>query len=473
MLLGGSMSANDVGRRLMSMLIKQELFPAGSILLAACSGGADSLAMTDLLREASRVEGWRVFVCHVQHHLRDPEAEEDALFVEAFCRARNLPFLRSDIDVRSYAASERLSVEEAARLLRYKALEEKRLECGALAIITGHHQDDQAETVLLNLLRGTGTQGLRGMQQRNGFIVRPFLAATRSEFETYCRERGIIWRIDYTNDCLEHKRNRIRQELLPLLETYNPRIREALARTAQLAAKDQEFLCSLSADFLARNFKKTGEVCTLDVREFEALAVPIASRVLRGAFEAASLSGAGQLGSKHVEAMSGLILAGRSGASLHLPGLKATYAYGFLQFGGSKTVRKQMETGSFCAAVGIPGQVCLPDGRQLTAMAAFGEEPEAGPGRAVYPISLVAGIIEVRTRRNGDCFQTKNGSRQKLKKYLIDKKVPRAERDKLLLVCSGQDVLWLIDGKSAGWKKDRKFAEWLVLEVTKGGSRNA
>lgn len=176
------MSGEPISLKLAQLLKKQKLFPTGAVLLAACSGGADSLAMTSLLQQVGQEEGWQIFVCHVQHHLRGEEAESDALFVENFCRERNLPFIRADVDVNFLAEREKLSVEEAARKLRYQVLKENCQKLNAVAIVTGHHQDDQAETLLMNLLRGAGTRGLRGMQARNGLVVRPFFGSSKEGY---------------------------------------------------------------------------------------------------------------------------------------------------------------------------------------------------------------------------------------------------------------------------------------------------
>ncbi|MGE4589654.1 MAG: tRNA lysidine(34) synthetase TilS [Acidaminococcaceae bacterium] len=460
------MAGEPISLGMERLLKKQKLFQRGAVLLAACSGGADSLAMTSALQQVGQDEGWQIFVCHVQHHLRGAEAERDALFVEKFCKERKLPFIRCDVDVNSLAAKKKISVEEAARELRYRALKDECQKLKAFAIVTGHHQDDQAETVLMNLLRGAGTRGLRGMQTKNGLIVRPFLGVTRKEMEDYCKQQGTEWCTDSSNECVDYRRNSIRKELLPLLEKYNPQIKRVLATTAYLAAQDEDYLEQLAQEYLKKNCKSKDERCGLCVKEFAELAPALSTRVLMLWFQKVAEIKHNQLERKHVEALLHLVKNGRSGALLTLPGVRVEYAYGFL------LLSEVAETGSkkhFSEMLPVPGRLRLPDGRWLSSELVIGEQPAYAKNRAVYPRSLVAGIIKVRNRENGDRFRPKGSGAKKLKEYLIDKKMPSAERDELLLVCADNEVIWLIGGQTAVWKADKTFEEWLLFELSEGG----
>lgn len=465
------MAKKLISRKLQRLLKKQVLFPQEAVLVAACSGGADSLAMTSLLQSVGCENNWQIFVCHVQHHLRQEEAERDALFVEKFCQERQLPFRRIDVDVLALAGRERISTEEAARKLRYQALKEFCQEVGAIAIVTGHHQDDQAETVLLNLLRGAGTQGIRGMLVRNGLIVRPFLGATRAEMEEYCLEQNITWCVDSSNESMEYRRNKIRKELLPILEEYNPQIKRALATTAYLAAQDQECLDDLADAYLESYLKKTATGWCLAMNEFKTLPPALATRVLKMAIAKTVGESYCELGSKHVQALMQLVTMARSGRSLDLPAVKVLYAYDLLTI----TRQENLEVAvKFALPLSLPGSVRLPDGRLLSVSIIAGEEPLAAKNEAVYPRPLVTDIIEVRTRRSGDYYRPKGlPGGKKLKDYLIDKKLPRAERDSLVLVCAGQEVLWIVGKRAAGWKNYTSSGEWLLFKISEGGQENA
>ena len=206
----------DVEKKLEEMLKVCPAWKKGTTIVVACSGGADSLALADLVAYLAPGMDIKAKVLHVEHHLRGAEAEADAKLVEEFCHRSRLDFHRVDVDVPKLVEEEGLSVEEGARKLRYQALEQYRQEVGASAIFLAHHRDDQAETVLLNLVRGTGTRGMRGMLPINGYLARPFLQATRKDMEDYCASRGLTYCQDSTNSDITYKRNWIRKELLPL-----------------------------------------------------------------------------------------------------------------------------------------------------------------------------------------------------------------------------------------------------------------
>ena len=236
-----------VQRALFSYLDPQGLY------VVACSGGADSLALTDAMLQA----GFAMCVCHVEHGLRGAAAQADAEFVQAWCAARGVPCEVCHVRVREYAEAHQLSEEDAARQLRYRALASVLEKTGAAAVVTAHQQDDQAETVLLHLLRGSGLRGLAGMAVAGTVtipadeagqapvsvqVLRPLLTLTGAALRAYCRARRLTWREDHTNAELRYTRNRVRRQLMPLLYSFNPNITEGLARLAQVARVDADFV---------------------------------------------------------------------------------------------------------------------------------------------------------------------------------------------------------------------------------------
>ncbi|MDX9991082.1 MAG: tRNA lysidine(34) synthetase TilS [Anaerolineales bacterium] len=218
------------------------------LVLVAVSGGADSLALLDCLRESR----YPLLVASFNHRLR-PEAESDLAHVRRMAEAFGLPFVSDAADVAAYARDKGLSTEEAARELRYRFLFRAARQAGAQAVATGHTADDQAETVLMHFLRGAGLSGLKGMPPRvilpafdsQIALVRPLLGWTRAETEAHCRQKGLEYRIDSTNRDPAYLRNRLRHELLPQLESYNPQIRQTLAKSALALQGDAELLNSL------------------------------------------------------------------------------------------------------------------------------------------------------------------------------------------------------------------------------------
>ncbi|BCX05655.1 MAG: hypothetical protein KatS3mg053_3593 [Candidatus Roseilinea sp.] len=218
-------------------------------VVLAVSGGADSLCLADAtLAVAPRLQ-LRPLIAHLDHGLRGDESAADAEFVRAFAAERGVPCVVERADVAALARERKQSVEVAAREARYLFLARVAEVHGARLVALAHHADDQAETVLLRLIRGTGLHGLRGMQTRDALptaphltAVRPLLHVSRAEIEQYCREQQLQPRHDATNDALDHTRNRIRHELLPFLERYNPNIRMTLTRLADTVASDVEII---------------------------------------------------------------------------------------------------------------------------------------------------------------------------------------------------------------------------------------
>jgi tRNA(Ile)-lysidine synthase len=325
--------------RLLEKVKASPLWKKGERVIAACSGGADSLTLTDIMARAALADDMTVIAVHVQHHIRGEEAEADACFTASFCRARHLEFRRYDVYPGELASRKGISLESAARQLRYDALERCRRETRAVGIFLAHHRDDQAETVLLNLLRGSGLRGLRGMLPVHGYLARPFLDMTRQDMEQYCRDQGIQFRTDSTNADTNYRRNWVRKVLLPLLEQQNPQIRRELAQTAVLAARDEACLEEWTLHYLLLHGKKIGTSYELDVgREFHVLPVSLQDRVLR---HAVWEMGGREAGYGHIERIRLLILKGIGGKVLDVPGnIRISYRDGRLSIGQKQRSRQ-------------------------------------------------------------------------------------------------------------------------------------
>ena len=217
------------------------------LILVAFSGGPDSTALLHQLHAG----GCAVHAAHVHHGLRGEEADEDAAYCADFCRERNIPFTLIRVDVSGERESGGGGVQEVARQLRYAALERCASEVGASIIATAHNRDDNAETILLNILRGTGTDGLRGIPERRGRIVRPLLEVSRAEIETYCAEEGLEPRRDSSNDSTKYSRNEVRHKLIPYLrERFNPAVTGALSRLSIIARDESAMLDALATEWL-------------------------------------------------------------------------------------------------------------------------------------------------------------------------------------------------------------------------------
>ena len=253
---------------------KHKLLEAGDKVLVALSGGADSVA---LLLALTRL-GYRCCAMHCNFHLRGEESNRDQLFTEELCRKLGVELHTVHFNTKAYATEKGISIEMAARELRYTAFEEQRKNSGAVAIAVAHHRDDTAETVILNLLRGTGIKGLRGIRPRNGLVIRPLLCVGREDITEYLHRRGQEYVTDSTNLTTDYTRNKIRLEIIPKMGEVNPAIKESLAATAQRIS-DAELIYS-NAVACAIERVKRGNRIDIDALEREIAPATILHEIL-------------------------------------------------------------------------------------------------------------------------------------------------------------------------------------------------
>jgi tRNA(Ile)-lysidine synthase len=293
--------------------------PRGGTLVVGLSGGKDSVALTDALACLRRRRGFRLVAAHLDHGLR-PGSADDVGFCAAMCERLDVPFRSGRADVRARSAREKGGLEQAARRERYSYLRRVRDEEKAAAIAIAHTRDDQAETLLLRLLRGAGATGLSGMRPRVGDLVRPLLAVSREEVLAYLRERGLEWREDPSNADTAHRRNRARHELIPYLEErFNPGIKAALARTALLLADEAAHLRAEADSLLAAIAREDGEGLSIGRAALAGAPLAVARAAIRQAL--ARAGGLAHVGALHVERVLQLARAkAPSGRRLPLPG---------------------------------------------------------------------------------------------------------------------------------------------------------
>jgi tRNA(Ile)-lysidine synthase len=273
------------------------LFMPGQTLVLGVSGGPDSLCLLDLLTELSTVWRWNLHVAHVNHGLR-PEAAEEAERVRAEAEARGWPFHLHTVDTRGHAAHHKQSLEEAARNLRYQFLAETAHHVKAHSLVVAHTQNDQAETVLMHFLRGSGLSGLKGMMPKTEnwrigelpnspilSLARPLLSTSRAEVEAYCAERGQKPLLDSSNSDTTFFRNRLRHELLPVLEKYNPNIYSVLSRTATVLTGEQ----ALAQEYVEQQWRTyaqaTSENVQFELIRWRAFSLPVQRALLRRAVQ--------------------------------------------------------------------------------------------------------------------------------------------------------------------------------------------
>jgi tRNA(Ile)-lysidine synthase len=291
----------------------------------AVSGGLDSVALLHALHELAEEASLKLLVGHVNHGLRGEESEADQAFVEALGAALGVPCETRRVDPGALRAGgpsrDRPTLQEAARRLRYEALEELARRGGAERIATAHTADDQAETVLLRLLRGSGPDGLAGIPERSrdGRLVRPLLGVTRAELARFAAERGLRWREDSSNACEDYARNRLRRSWLPgLAAAFNPRLLRAIANLAEAQRRDSEWIESRVEAEAAARFAQTGGWLVIDATGWGALPEALTRRLARRAL---AHCGAARLASRvHLERMQAFLAGARPHSALELPG---------------------------------------------------------------------------------------------------------------------------------------------------------
>ena len=382
--------------------------PAGSCAIAAVSGGTDSMCLLDVLHGISREYGWTVCAAHFNHCLRGDEADRDERFVQNYCASAGIPFYSGREDVSRWAAEHRMGVEAAGRELRYRFLEEIREKTGAVFIATAHNADDNTETVLMHLLRGTGTAGLCGIQPQFGRVIRPLLFASRSDIEEYNVSRGISWLDDSTNGDDSLLRNRLRHQVIPVLKDINPSFSDACRRLARLASLDEQALSSLAGD-AAGPFSGSGRI---PVSAVVSLPDAVALRVIR-------LMSGRALSFDHTDAVLRLCRSG-SGA-LSLPGGQVRIDGGDLVFGDPQApVLSESEL--------VPDlPVFLPEAGLVVSLSLGVYDGIVNKSFTEYLFKTdeVCGRIVVRPRRPGDRITLRaRGCTKSLKKLFNEETVP-------------------------------------------------
>ena len=450
-----------------------ELWAPGETVIVAVSGGADSLCLLQALHALQPRHGGRLHVAHLNHGFRGAAAAAEAVYVTGIVHALRLPVTVGMADVPALVAQEHLSAEEAARRVRYRFLVGVAAAEDASAIALGHTADDQAETVLMHLLRGAGLEGLRGMRPaaplapwmegdlfltRSLRLVRPLLELTRIETTGYCAACGLLPAQDAWNQDPRFLRVRLRQEVLPLLETINPRVREALLRLAELAAWQEEDLETMLDVHWPALVRCEEELVRLDLAGWRRLpwtlrlqALRRAVREVRGHLEDLGWEAAvaaARLGELPVGSEVALV-----------EDVLARREYAGLTVGRQEDMARAIpwpELGTGRVPLVVPGGTALPGGHTLLAEVLTCEEVDwthAGDCEAWLDAERCGSRLWLRTRRPGDRFQPLGMEGQKkLQDFFVDEKVPRSERGRVPLVISRRGIAWVV-----GYRVDERF----------------
>jgi len=449
---------------MIDVIREYQMIEPGMRVIAGVSGGADSVCLLYVLAHCRRELPFDLLVVHVEHGLRGKESLEDAQFVEELCEKLAVPCRIVHAQVRQRAQKEKLSCEEAGRAERYRIFHEVAREWGAERIAVAHNQNDQAETVLWNLARGSGLQGLGGIRPVQGSIIRPLLFTARKDIETWLRSEGITWRTDRTNLETDYTRNRIRLHLLPQIEEeLNGQAGRHIAEAAGRLREIQDYIDKKTEEAAARCLRESLTSVWILLDYYNKEETLIREELLKRALR--SCGGMKDVGAVHLR-MLGQLAEMDCGKRCDLPGgIRAVREDGILRFvkrgkqnmtDGIRETEALFERSAICKdgiSLQVPG--CVSYDRfcvtaelleNTTDLKKYILEEKKYTKWLSY--DTITDSLLLRTRKTGDYLAINaQGGTRKLKDYFIDQKIPRDRRDQILLLADGSHILWVV-----GWR---------------------
>ena len=469
---------NDLVEKVSEYMQQNHMVEDGQKFVLGVSGGADSMGLFWIMAELSERFHLSLAVVHVNHGLRGKAADDDQSFVEKVCRDQGVPCYSFHVDLARFAQKEAMSQEEAGRYYRYQCFEKVRKEISAQRIGVAHQQNDASETVLFNLFRGTGLRGLAGIPPVRDVIIRPLLCASRQEIENYLIERQLKWQTDETNLGDAYTRNKIRHHIIPYAEAnINPAAGQHIQETAGLL-KDV-------ADYLDRQgeaaFDRCAQIgkapsCGISEAAFRECDVVIQREVIRRAISVI----AGQLKDvdrEHVERVR-LLMDKYVGRCCQLPyQLRAVRTYEGITIKKEQEGEEKRKQEALCIDVKVPGRYPLPGPEmeiELTLKEACqNEEIPINRYTKWFDYDKIKNSLTIRTRENGDFITLDSqGHRKLLKRWMIDEKIPREDREHLLILADGSHVLWIMGHRiSDNYKVTNETKRVLVARI-KGEKSN-
>ncbi|MEM8531422.1 MAG: tRNA lysidine(34) synthetase TilS [Chloroflexota bacterium] len=454
----------------------QLVHPKGTILVAV-SGGPDSLCLLDIFNRLPAHIVSAIHVAHLNHKLRGVDSDADAAFVADFAQRLRLPVTIEAIDVESFAQHHRRNLHQAAREIRYEFLARVADQIGAQSVAVAHHANDQAETVLMHLLRGAGTAGLRGIRPiiawhewqhwqdtshtdrperltdsdvPTPYLIRPLLDITRADIEQYCREQQLAPRDDATNSDTYWTRNRIRHELLPQLANYNPHIVKALTHTAATCTDDYDFIRqSLEAIWSDLTHMRPDGI-DFDGHIWSQLHPAIQREALRQAHR--MFVPEQTLTWTQIEQARALVREGLVSKKCELPGaLVLTVGYNHTFVIGAPAKPSVPQVMSASTPLVIPGRIQLRNGWFLTSHYVASVPTTTTKWDLYLDADKLDGALVVRYRQPGDRLRLAGGpGTRKIQDIFVDAKIPREQRAQWPIIATSEAVIWIAGMRVAG-----------------------
>ena len=435
-------------------------------VVVGVSGGADSVALLHILSSLKDLK-LELTAAHLNHGIRGDEADRDADFVKRTAKSLDIPFEYKKVDTQAYKQEKKLSLEDAARELRYQFFNELREKLGATKVATAHTMDDQAETVLMRLLRGSGLRGLSGIPPvSRGYLVRPLLFVSRREIEEYLNSKGIDWVEDSTNTEDRFLRNKIRQNLIPLLEEYNPKLKETLLRTAEVLRADDEYLSNEAQKQFKRIFRKNRQSEYLgDLNKYRETVKSLRLYCLRMSLDSINDSLEG-ISYAHVTSADEFLLSDRASGEAEFPG-GAVIAKGYDWF---LVTNKPLLTHKFSYVIEAPGKSKFPEFEvEIKPASSDTLEPE-DESTVYFAADKIDFPIEVRSFKAGDRFKPLGMSKfKKVQDYFTDVKLPKFMRNRVPIFSSNGEIFWIggmrMDDRAKVRRKGQKALKFKLSRI--------
>jgi len=469
--------------RIRAFMVEKKMIQPKDRILVGISGGADSVCLLFVLLELQKELDFQVSAVHVNHELRGAESQRDEDYVKRLCEELQIPLGIYHCPVQKRAERDKISLEEAGRLFRYEVFEQEAKIRGCNKIAVAHHGNDQAETVLFHLFRGTGLKGLSGMEPVRGNIIRPLLCVERNEIQAWLEARQIVWCTDSTNLEDAYTRNRIRHSVLECAQNeINTKAVRHMMQTAEEISETEAFLEEETRKAFRLCVREEKNECLIYEAGFKRLHPVIQGRLLRTCL--GLLSGLKDVERQHIFLLQELMI-GQTGKSLDLPGeRKAQKEYEGLRIFHAEAVPvMKLEESELTAGQAAETEVCpqipgkiVVDG-QLWVFSLEKQEFFQGIPEKTYTkwfdYDKIERYLSIRTRKTGDFLEiSREHKRKKLNRFLIDEKIPAREREHLRVLADGSHVLW-VPGKriSERYKVTEETRQILKVQIY-GGTEN-
>lgn len=445
----------------------------GDLVILAVSGGPDSLCLLDILNQIKCQLKISLIVAHVHHGIRKKEADIEARYVRLKAFHMKIPFHQLSLSIPEIARKDKISIEQAGRVGRYSFFKKLLKKNSAQKIALGHHMDDQVETILMRIIRGSGLRGLKAIPPKRDVFIRPLIECTRSEIESYCKRRRIAYCLDSTNIEPIYLRNKIRQQLIPLLkEEYNPAIEKSLLQLQSIVRDELNFLDEITEYYYLKTLKKECiYYIILDNQILRDWPIGIQRSVVRRTLRHFKTF-LENIQFKHIEAIRSLYLQDKGGKTINLPGgIIARKSYQDLIIGFKNNLERKEKPPASMEFRLEPGKATIINGLSLKFVVQQckynhiehgGLSGIANKNEAYLDYDKLDFPLKARSRKPGDRFQPLNSAFfKKIKSYFIDEKVDLYRRDRVMLILDNSDrIVWI-----AGFQIDNRF------KVTKNTKR--